>query len=262
MMKVMRALSMGIIAGLAVSTAAPAWAQQGARMSGRITDRTTGSGIVRAQIILVSNSRTVFTDSTGKYLFVDLPAGSVQFLVRADSFPAVTLYVDLDSGQTLIRPVVMDSSAEGRGAQQLAAVSVNAEAPVVNYRMVDFERRRLSGHGQYRNEEELIKSGAYTLQDVVVPMRGVDVDCSKTTPGGDGCRIHMFRAPTNCDPEFVVDGHVDAYFGPRTPIRDIIGLEVYSGASDVPGEFAGSNSACGVIVIWTKSGPSKTKKSH
>ena len=36
---------------------------------------------------------------------------------------------------------------------------------------------------------------------------------------------------------------------------DIEGIEVYTGASDVPGEFAGSNSACGTVVIWTKSAP-------
>ncbi|HMC55136.1 MAG TPA: carboxypeptidase-like regulatory domain-containing protein [Gemmatimonadaceae bacterium] len=246
---------------LAVLTAGAAThAQRPARMTGRVTDKSTGAGLVRAELILVSDSRSAVTDSMGRYAFENLPAGVAHFMVRAPQFPMVTLYVDLTEGQDLERPVQMDSTAEGRGVQELAPLAVSAAAPVVNYRMVDFERRRVNGHGQYRNEQELVKSGAYTLQDVVIPMRGVNVDCSKTTPSGDGCRIHMFRAPTNCDPQFVVDGSVDNWFGPRTPIRDIIGLEVYSGPSDVPGEFAGSNSMCGVIVIWTRSGPTKQSK--
>jgi hypothetical protein len=43
-------------------------------------------------------------------------------------------------------------------------------------------------------------------------------------------------------------------FGPLVPVRDIQAIEVYTGASDVPGEFAGTNAGCGVIVIWTTNG--------
>jgi hypothetical protein len=63
----------------------------------------------------------------------------------------------------------------------------------------------------------------------------------------------------HCRPDYVVDERVDNYFGPTVPIRDIEALEVYTGASDVAGEFAGRNAGCGVIVIWTKSGPSRRK---
>jgi hypothetical protein len=60
-----------------------------------------------------------------------------------------------------------------------------------------------------------------------------------------------------CLPEFIVDDHVMNDFGPLTPIRDIVGLEVYTGPSEVPGEYAGRNAGCGVVVIWTRSGPTK-----
>ena len=41
----------------------------------------------------------------------------------------------------------------------------------------------------------------------------------------------------------------------HTPPKDIKGVEIYRGSSETPGEFTGSNSACGVIAIWTKSSP-------
>jgi hypothetical protein len=44
-------------------------------------------------------------------------------------------------------------------------------------------------------------------------------------------------------------------FHEDTPIRDVYGIEIYRGPSEVPGEFSGSNAMCGVIVMWTKSRP-------
>jgi hypothetical protein len=35
---------------------------------------------------------------------------------------------------------------------------------------------------------------------------------------------------------------------------DLEGIEVYRGPSQLPGEFAGSDSACGVIALWTRRG--------
>ena len=77
---------------------------------------------------------------------------------------------------------------------------------------------------------------------------------------GSGCRIQMVRAPNGCQPEYVVDGRVDNMFGGVTPVRDIVALEIYTGPSDVPGEFAGTNAGCGVVVIWTRSGPTAKAK--
>jgi hypothetical protein len=67
----------------------------------------------------------------------------------------------------------------------------------------------------------------------------------------------MSNAPMRCLPEYVVDNQVMNDFGPSTPIRDIIGLEVYTGPSEVPGEYAGRYAGCGVVVIWTRSGPTR-----
>ena len=240
--------------GLSLCIAQSVRAQSSTKLSGRVTDRSSGNGLANAELIRVSDSRSFLTDTLGNYEIRDLSGGVFQFLVRAPQFRAVTIIVELKSGEQLISSVILDSAAL---AQTLPEVAVTAEAHAFNYRLVDFERRRLHGYGQYRNEEELVKSGAYTLQDAVISMRGVNVDCSKTTPAGAGCKIHMVRSPTNCQPEYIVDSRLDNMFGPTTPIRDIVALEVYTGPSDVPGEFAGHTSGCGVIVIWTRSGPTR-----
>ena len=235
----------------------PASAQQGAMLSGVVTDRSTRKPVRNAQVIQLSDSRSVTSDSLGHYGFAGLPGGVAQFIVRASNFPAQQIIVELFAGQEVVRPIVLDSTAFGRiaAAQTLPAVGVTAPAPVISYRMVGFERRRQIGRGQYLTEDDIVKSGAYTVADAVKSMRGVTYECG----GGGGCYVRMTRAPMQCLPEFIVDDQVMNDFGPSTPIRDIVGLEVYTGPTELPGEYAGRNSGCGVVVIWTRSGPTRKR---
>lgn len=236
--------------------APPVASQQVAAVYGRVTDRVTGFPLTHAQLTLVGDGRVTFTDSVGRYELTRLPMGVSHVLVKAIGFPSQTFIIELGEGQRAERPVLMDSSAAGRAAQKMATVDVRASAPIANYRLVDFERRRQHGRGQYLTEDDIVSGGAFTVADAVKKMRGVTYECG----GGTGCYIRMVRAPMRCLPEFVVDDHVMNDFGPLTPIRDIVALELYTGPSEVPGEYAGRNSGCGVVVIWTRSGPARFPK--
>jgi len=229
-----------------------------ASVTGRITDRSTGRAIAGAQLILLSNSRSVMSDSAGNYAFQELNAGAHQFLIRAQSFPAMRIIVPLAAGESVVRHVILDSTEFGRqtAAQTLPQVSVSAPAQTFNYRLFGFEQRRKTGRGQYLTEEDILKSGAYTLPDAVKNLRGMTYECG----GGSGCFVRVLRAPMRCLPEYIIDGQVTNDFGPFTPIRDIVALEVYLGPSDVPGEFAGTNAGCGAIVVWTRSGKEIKKR--
>jgi hypothetical protein len=225
-----------------------------ATLTGTIVDKASRAPLVSVELIFVGDSRSVLSDSAGRYMFDSLPSGVVRFVVRATGYPVTQLAVALTPGERMARLIELDSSSAGRSvAQQLPRVSIAAPAPV-NRRLVDFERRRLTGQGQYITREQIDRAGYNNLQDAVRNLRGVEEDCS-----GDNCHIHMARAPLKCKPEYIVDERVDPYFGPTIAIRDIEAIEVYTGASEVPGEFAGSNAGCGVIVIWTKSGPPRKK---
>jgi hypothetical protein len=231
-------------------------AQKGnAQVAGTVVDRTSGAAIPNADIINLGDNRVVVSDSLGKYLFPDLPAGIVRLLVRVRGFPPAKVTVALAQAEMMSRVIELDSTVVGRtAAQSLPRVEVEAAKPPMP-RFVDFERRRRNGRGQYLVREEIEKAGYATLQDAMRGLRGVNLDCG----GGIGCTIRMARAPMRCHPDYIVDERVDNTFGPSTAIRDIEGIEVYSGPSDVPGEFAGRNAGCGVIVIWTRTGPSRRK---
>jgi hypothetical protein len=239
---------------VAVLLAGPAVGQTPrGRIAGRVTDRATDAPIRGARVVLNPTGAAITTDSAGRYWFAPQDTGVYQLLVRAFSYaPAETSFVLTAGGDVEKNFALVSTSTR---AQTLDPVAVNAERP--NYRLSDFERRRKTGRGFYLDDEQIRRSTASNLQDLTHGMRGVDLDCGG---GPGGCRIHMLRAPMRCSPEYIVDNQVDNDFGPGTPIRDIVALEVYTGPADVPGEFAGRNAGCGVVVIWTRSGPMRPLK--
>lgn len=220
------------------------------RVTGRVVSHATHTGISGATISVPELGRSTITDSAGRYLIGGFPSGRYRFVVRMIPYSVkeATLLLERGDHRTL------DFELDSADAQTLPAVPVTAAAPV-DLRLRDFERRRLTGRGQYLIEEQIKQMGAASVADATRGMRGVDIHCG----GGGGCRIQMVRAPMNCGPDYVIDGHVDNTFGPQTPIRDIVALEVYTGPSDVPGEFAGATAGCGVVAVWTRSGPPPRK---
>ncbi len=226
-----------------------------AQLAGTVVDHTSGAVISNADIVELGIGRRVATDSVGHFRISELAPGIVRLMVRVAGFPTKVVVVALASGESMTRVIELDSTATGRATPQRlpAEATVAPQPPAPRY--VDFERRRLNGRGQYLTREDLERGGHASLQDAMRGLRGVNVECG----GGSGCTIRMARAPMRCSPEYIVDERVDNFFGPNTPIRDVEGVEVYTGPSEVPGEFAGRNAGCGVIVVWTRAGPTRPK---
>ena len=97
----------------------------------------------------------------------------------------------------------------------------------------------------------IAKQGYGSVGDALHVVRGVRIKCNQQT---FECFAFMVRSP-QCQPTWWIDGQEVRSFHESTPIRDVYGIEIYRGPGEVPGEFAGSDAACGVIVIWTKSRP-------
>jgi hypothetical protein len=243
-----------IVAVLCFTIAMNEGRAQTAKLSGQVVDKSSSIGVPRAEIMLLADSQHTIADSIGRFVFGGLPSGPQRFLIRALGFRPVELAVELRAGRELLQLIELESTNLGSTPQTLAEVNIRAPTPD-RARLVDFERRRLTGRGHYLTDSAIKKSGASNLQDLTRGMRGVSQHCA-----GRGCRIQMVRAKEGCEPDYVVDGHVDNMFGSTVPIRDIIALEVYTGPADVPGEFAGKSAGCGVIVIWTRAGPPSRKR--
>lgn len=221
-------------------------AQQGI-VRGRIVDSGALKPVAEAEVVLAEAGRSVRADSAGRFEFGGVRGGNITLRIRALGYASQVINFDLPDNHTVERVISLE-----RTIQTLTGVDVSAPASS-GYRLVDFERRSQTGRGQYLNEAQIRRLGTHTVPETLRSLRGVIFECG----GGAGCYVRMARAPMRCLPDYIVDNQLMNDFGPLTPIRDVVGIEVYSGPGDVAGEFAGSNAACGVIVLWTRAGPNK-----
>ena len=261
---VRRLLAVLFLAVLAGPLATPLAAQGAfATLRGVVTDATSQQPITGVRVVIAATGRYATTDSLGVFELREIPSGVIRFFFTASGYPRTSVVLALAKGERMVQRFELESiaaeaaaagdasadSAAGR-VQRLPATEVTGE-PSRGVRYEDFERRLKTGRGQYVTREVIEERAYNTLSDAVRGLRGVAIECG----GSRGCLIRMARSLPGCYPQYIVDGRPDNFFGPNVAVRDIEGIEVYSGAADVPGEFAGTDAGCGVVVIWTRNGP-------
>jgi hypothetical protein len=190
------------------------------------------------------------------------------FTTRVDSSGAVRIRVLAGNHMLFVRALGYKSHQQDLfiGAEEERAVSIVLQVgrpqqldSVVTVststgRFADFDRRRTQGRGSFITREQIVKSNRMTLADMLRNVRGVYVSC------GTEC-VASFRRATGmqnvdaCPPQFFVDGFATGNDVLNMPVLDVGGVELYRGASEVPADFSGSRSLCGVIAIWTWTQP-------
>lgn len=230
---------------IAVPVAAQAIQGKGS-LSGHVVSSVADAPIAGATVQLDSSAWSSVSDSLGGFHLDSIDPGVHLLHVKAIGYEEAAWRVRVHSGQ------VMDHAFElAPQVVELPGVAVNALPGLAARHFADFERRRHTGMGYYITQEDIEKTNASTLIDVLAMAHGVEQVCLV-----NDCVAKMVRSPPGCYPQYFLDGNESsAYFARHTPAKDVKGIEVYRGQSELPGEFAGSNSACGVIAIWTKSAP-------
>ena len=216
-----------------------------ATLRGRVVDSETGRPLAGAIVTVRRLTATFTTDSLGQFEGA-LPGGDADLTIRKLGYASAEFRIHLPASGTLERVFSLDYTG-----QQLPAIEVQARADQLMPRYNDFEQRRKRGLGAFFRWDELTKASFGSVGDALRSVRGVRIRCNQQT---FECTAGMVRTP-DCFPVWYVDGQEVRSFHENTPIRDVYGIEVYRGPGEVPGEFSGSNAACGVIVMWTKSRP-------
>lgn len=212
---------------------------------GRVFDERTDEVVTQALIFVDSVRHDVAVSSQGRFVITNLRPGKHRMEIRAIGYRPSILDVTLVDGQVLERQFAMVFTGD-----RLPELAVEARNSKLLRRFGDFERRRQSGMGSFITRDEIRSRGYMRMSDAVRSIKGVRVDC-----GAVECLIRMVRSTAGCFPTYYVDGRVAGSFAESTPISDVQGIEVYRGAAELPGEFAGDRGMCGVIVIWTRAAP-------
>jgi hypothetical protein len=217
-----------------------------ATLRGRVIDSELGQAVAGATVRIKPGPASLTTDTLGRFEARGLVAGAAEVTIEALGYQPGVFTVRLGAADTVNGVFPIDFTG-----YRLAEVAVTARAELLVPRYLDFERRRNTGQGAYIRWDEIAKKGYGSVGDALHVVRGVRIRCNQET---FECFVFMARTPY-CQPTWWIDGVQVYSFQENTPIRDIYGIEVYRGPGEVPGEFGGSNAACGVVVIWTKSRP-------
>lgn len=228
----------------AAALPAPAAAQGRGSITGTVTDAETGRAVAEARVTVRGRKDPVATDSSGRFRLADVPPGTLILQVRKVGHADATRIVDVQAGATASVDVALNT------ATSLGEVVVTGRPPSPK-RFEEFDFRRKNGRGQYLGREEIEKSNAMNVPNLLRNMRGVKLQCSGIT-----CNVRMARSEgVDCPPEYWLDGRPNNTFGPTISVSDLQAVEVYTGPSEAPAEFLSGNAACGIIVLWTKSTP-------
>lgn len=235
-----------LLAVACIALSLPETLRAQAVIKGRVVDSETGGPVAGASVTIRKANKTFTTDSLGRFEARELASGEIQFLVQMLGFAPADYRVRVSDSGEYDKVFSLDFTGH-----RMAPIAVRARAEQVMSRYSDFEQRRQRGLGAFLRWDQLTDEKFSSVGDALRTIRGVRIQCHQET---FECQAVMARSP-QCRPVWVIDGMEAGSFNENTPIRDVYGIEVYRGAGEIPGEYAGSNAACGVIVVWTKSRP-------
>jgi len=238
-----RALIVLLLGGSCVATTSAAQAI----LRGRVVDSEMGLPLTGASLRIGKDGTPLATTDSGGFFYIaSVPRGTIELRIRLIGYEEGVFRIFAPDSGAVSQQFALDFNGF-----LLPELVVQARAEVLQTRYLDFERRRMRKLGAFLRWDDLKKQGYSSVGDALRTVRGVRVQCDQSR---FECNAVMTRTP-NCHPTWYIDGIEVHSFQENTPIRDVYGIEVYRGTGEIPGEFGGSNAACGVIVVWTKSKP-------
>jgi hypothetical protein len=227
------------VAAMVLATSPATTRAQDGTVRGVVAD-STGAPIGDADVSIVALHQLTRTDAQGRFMFTKLPRGEHEVTVRRLGYMPEMVKV-------IINELAYSYNITlSRQATTIAGVDVN-EVRMKGRGIEEFYRRRSRGAGgNFFTRDDIQKRNARRTTDVI---RG--------TPGITFVRggIRFLSARGQCTPVIWLDGQsVEGMELDNIPVTDIEGIELYSGPSTVPMQFAQkwAKEACGTIVVWTR----------
>ena len=214
----------------------------------RGTARTnTGFAITGAQMRTRAINPNAETDERGAFALSRVPTGAQWIYARRIGFRPDSQLITIESGKTAEVRFVLE-----RVAVDLAPVTVMGRRDVSGP-MAGFYQRQASQSGHFFSHADIERRAPHKLTDLLRAIPGFRIE---TRNSASNVRVRGSR----CAPQVRLDGQslsaVEIDLDAFDPMS-FDGIEVYSGASTVPVEFASNrdvSGSCGTIVLWSRRG--------
>ncbi|WP_419167405.1 carboxypeptidase regulatory-like domain-containing protein [Candidatus Palauibacter sp.] len=224
------------------------------RLIGDVRDALTDDPVAVAAVSVLGGTVVAETNRRGRFILSGVPVGVHELSVRHLG------YAPLSHAVTVSRGITTEVEV-GLVPEPVEMVPIVATAA---------RPRRLEIKGFYERKYwgELVSGGTFlTAADIerrrpilishmIADEMGIYLDCGLRQ---SSCKILNRRGssgfvPGGCEMSVWVDGVSIGKGGPDSVVRpvEIAGVEIYKGPASLPAEFGGSDSGCGVVVIWTK----------
>jgi len=244
----------------AVASADPA--AGGAQLvRGRIVDGTNQHAISAASISVVGELVTARSDDSGAFALQLHRPGTIVMTVRRLGYRSQTWSFAMTAADTADATLSIQPAAT-----ELDTMSVNAVVPVSAH-VADFERRRQQKNaGVFITRDQIDAEHSVTTSDLLRRVPSVDVRQKdmRTVIVSHRGTVSALITPDLCVIPLGRDGLI---LGPNynvndIPANEIYGIEVYGGPATVPVEYRTSlpNGFCGLVMVWTRSGATESKR--
>jgi hypothetical protein len=198
-----------------------------------------GQPLQASQVRVLDAAGSTLTDSAGRFMLANQPAGTQLVEVRRIGYLLGTIPVELRSGRTTEENVTLQSI--------VSLDSIRVTARRSRYR--EYERRaRRGAAGRFMSEQDIEKKNAYEMSDIVRMLPGFRIVGSGVNAQVVSSRGRISFRQEECATNVVIDGMQHQDINLLHP-SDVGALEAYSGSGGAPMQY---DSACGVIVVWTK----------
>ena len=221
---------------------------------GRVRDAVTERPVTAAAVSLAGRAAVVETDRRGRFTLSDVPTGVREVSVRHLGYASLSHGIAVSPDIT----TEVEISLVPDPVQMEPLVTTATRSRRLEVKGF-YERKRWGerlGTGIFLTAEDIDRWRPLEISHMVAFEAGVQLACGGS--GRRGCRLISRRVSRGftrggCAMTVWLDGvrvggSADEWVRPT----EIAGVEVYKGAASIPGEFAGFDSRCGVVVIWTK----------
>lgn len=249
----MRLRAVELFFALSICSASAAAAQS---LTGRVVDGTSGRPLAAALVQLIGADSTVIaavtTDDAGAFLLRDGDArGALLRVAQLGYVDAIVPVSELAAAGATIRLEV--------DPVEMEALTAEAARENPSLRAAGFYQRQRLGLGDFvtRAELETRFATARRTGDILRAYPRLKIEETR-----DGEEVVLVRSSTvlmgrPCAANVYLQGTSIGRSIPRLHPDDIEAIEVYAGSAQIPAQYGGSDSGCGVVLIWLRTGTSR-----
>ena len=230
------------------------------QLTGRVTDQQTGSPLAAVQVFIAGSGLGALTQQNGRYLLLNVPAGTHTLTAERIGYRSVTQQVTVGAGETVVQDFALSEEALGLDEIIVTGTPGGTQRRAIGNAVTSVQAADVT--------ETLAVAGAQDL----LSGRSPGVQLTRTSGNvGTGSAIEIRAVGSfslSSDPLIYVDGirvNNDSQSGPQlshrtgevNPLNDINPLDIES-IEIIKGPAAatlyGTEASAGVIQIITKRG--------